>query len=164
MKPWIDSRVFIALIILHTTLSFPTQPNHGFGFHRRGPRGTFAGIVLARKQKETICRVAQENAWTNRILKSVTSSTFLRCVMVCVVVLHSVGTVTHRLGKSVGKVTDRLGESVDKFSTTVHERWGETNASFTILCWSVGIYLLSKSGQVTRLQCVCPFFDNLAGF
>ncbi len=157
MKPWMFSLAFIALIILHTALSFPAQPNHGFGFHRRGPRGTYAGILLARKQKETICRAAQENACANRILKSVTSSTFLRCAMVCGVVLHSVGKVTHRLGESVGKVTDRLGESVDKVNTTVKERWGETNAPFTILCWSVSIYLLSKSGQVTRLQCVCPF-------
>jgi hypothetical protein len=159
MKPWIFSRGFIALIILHTALSFPAQPNHGFGFHRRGPRGTFAGIVLARKQKETICSLAQENARTNRILKSVSSSPFLRCAMVCGVVLHSVGKVTHRLGESVGEV-----------NATVKDRWGETNnrigaigAPFTILCWSVGIYLLSESGKVTRLQCVCPFFDNLAG-
>ena len=149
MKSWMWSRAFIALIILHTALSFPTQPNHGFGFHRRGPRGTFAGIVLARKQKEIfMCRVAQDNSWNIQILKSLTTT--VCCVSVCLVVHRS-------LGESVSKVTERRGESVDK----VTERWGETNARigapFTLLCWSLGIYLLSKSGKVTRLQCVCPF-------
>ena len=156
MKPWMWSRAFIALIILHTALSFPTQPNHGFGFHRRGPRGTFAGIVLARKQKEIfMCRFAQDNSWNIPILKSLTTA--VCCVSVCVVV--------HR---SLGKVTDGKGESVDKVTATINERWGETNARlgvnadrigapFTLLCWSLGIYLLSKSGKVNRLQCVCPF-------
>jgi hypothetical protein len=178
MKPWIFSRAFIALIILHTALSFPAQPNHGFGFHRRGPRRTFAGIVLARKQKETICRVAQENARTNRILISVACTATVCCVMVCGVVLQSVGKVTDGLGESVGKVTEILGGSVDKVNATVNARWSETNARwgetnnrigaigapFTFLCWTVGIYLLSESGKVNRVQCVCPFFDNLAGF
>ena len=149
MKPWMWSRAFIALIILHTALSFPTQPNHGFGFHRRGPRGTFAGIVLARKQKEIfMCRVAQDNSWNIQILKSLTTT--VCCVSVCVVV--------HR---SLGKVTDGKGESVGKVTATINERWGETNnrigAPLTFLCWSLCIYLLSTSGKVNRLQCVCPF-------
>ena len=160
MKPWMWSRAFIALIILHTALSFPTQPNHGFGFHRRGPRGTFAGIVLARKQKEIfMCRVAQDNSWNIQILKSLTTA--VCCFSVCAVVHRSLGKVTDRLGESVGKVTERWGESVDKVNATINERWGETNnrigAPFTLLCWSLGIYLLSKSGKVTRVQSVCPF-------
>ena len=109
-----------------------------------------------------MCGVAQDNSWNIQILKSLTTT--VCCVSVCLVVHRSLGKVTDGLGESVGKVTDRLGESVDK----VTERWGETNARlrenadrigapFTLLCWSLGIYLLSKSGKVTRLQCVCPF-------
>jgi hypothetical protein len=120
-----------------------------------------------------MCRVAQDNSWNIQVLKSLTTT--VCCVMVCGVVLRSVGKkdflsvgkkdkVTDRLGESVGKVTDRLGESVGKVGATINERWGETNnligafgAPFTFLCWSVSIYLLSESGKVNRLQCVCPF-------
>ena len=97
-----------------------------------------------------MCRVAQDNSWNIQILKSLTTA--VCCFSVCAVV--------HR---SLGKVTERSGESVDKVNATINERWGETNnrigAPFTLLCWSLGIYLLSKSGKVTvtRLQSVCPF-------
>ena len=98
-----------------------------------------------------MCRVAQDNSWNIPILESLTTA--VCCVSVCVVV-HG----------RWGETNARLGE----VNATINERWGETNARlgvnadridapFTLLCWSLGIYLLSKSGKVTRLQSVCPF-------
>ncbi len=154
------SRAFIALIILHTALSFPTQRNHGFGFHRRGPRGT-AGVVIARTQKEdSICEFAKHHPWAVEFLKSLASPTTISCAIVSGVVL-----------RSLDKVTDRMGES----NKTVTKRWEESNAnkcrsetnnsiaaSLTLLCWSFGIYLFSKSREVNHACAV--FSDDLTGF
>ena len=113
-----------------------------------------------------MCRVAQDNSWNIQILKSLTTT--VCCVSVCVVV-HG------RWGESVDKVNapinGRWGETNARWgevNATINERWGETNARlgvnadrigapFTLLCWSLGIYLLSKSGKVIRVQSVCPF-------
>jgi hypothetical protein len=126
------SRAFIALIILHTAFSFPTKPNHGFGFHRRGP---VAVVVIASTQKELFsCKFAQKHPCCVEFLKSLSSPTLLSCYVVSGVAL-----------RTLGKVTDRWGES----TAAVKEKWGETNVPFIFLCWSIGIYLLRKMCKVT---------------
>ncbi len=106
-----------------------------------------------------MCRVAQDNSWNMQILKPLTTA--VCCFSVCVVVHGRWGETNARWGET----NARLGV----VNATINERWGETNnrigAPFTLLCWSLGIYLLSKSGKVNRDFNACaPFSDNLAGF
>jgi hypothetical protein len=151
MKLSIYRGACVALAFLHTAFSFPTQPNHGFGFHRRG---SVAGLVVARAQKENFfCKLSRNHPWLVEIFRSFASPTTLFCIGMPGVVLHC-------WGKSSTVVEKRWGES----NSIVEKRWGESNAiaenrfgiPFTLLCWSLGIYLLFKApGEVIKVQWLC---------
>jgi hypothetical protein len=134
MKRSLYSGACIALLFLHTAFSFPTQPSHGFGFHRRG---TFGGVVFTKKElKDRMAgNLYQASPLGSKFLRSLASPTTISCIVFSGVVLHCCSELKKSWGESIATVKQSWGEtnaivkkSWGESTATVKERWGETNA------------------------------------
>jgi hypothetical protein len=143
----------MALLLFHSASTFPTQPNHGFGFHRRG---TFGGIVFIKKksiQRKNGRNLASRESIGRQISQIACNAhyDFLHCGF------WSGPSLLERVHRDRKEKLGRVHRGGARKVGETNARLGEFSAPFTVLCWTLGIYLLSKTGEVNclRVPCLC---------